>query len=368
VKSLAAALLMLFAVFAFVLPSVAQEAPRRVVLVVTAGGDEARAKSASDAIRAQLGDLAVELVVEPPGTVSSELRDRLDLAARVCKEQDAIGAFFIELERPDDLLLYLVEPEAKRALVRRVKKPVGAEQAGVEELSLIVRSTTSALLEGREIGMEEGPELHPAPPAKPPPAKPPPAKPLPPKPPPPEPPPPGAESTGRLGVGYSGQAYAPESPWQSGLGVALSGSPDDRLFFGLAYVAFAPVEVENDQVRIRVARYPLEALARYEIPVGRLRFAGELGLTAELARRATTRTSSGVLATANDDRWLWGASPRVRVMFEVWRRTRLGVGVGLDVFFNNSKYVADLAGDRDTLLSPYRTRAAADAGLTVDLW
>jgi hypothetical protein len=192
---------------AFALGASAQPAPptaRRVVLVVTAGTDAERAKSVTEAIRAQLGDLPVALVVEEPGQVPSELRDRLDLAAKICKEQDAVGAFFIELERPDDLLLYLVEPEAKRALVRRVKKPPGAEQAGVEELSIIVRSTTSALLEGREIGMEEGPELHPPP--KPPPPKPPPPKPPPPPPKKVAPPQPTSNTTGRLGVEYVGQA------------------------------------------------------------------------------------------------------------------------------------------------------------------
>jgi hypothetical protein len=136
----------------------------------------------------------------------------------------------------------------------------------------------------------------------------------------------------------------------------------------LKYVAFAPVEVENDVVRIRVARYPVEAFARYEIPVARFRFGGELGFQGELARRATTRTSAGVLATANHDKWLFAVSPRATMFYEVLQRTRLGVSVGLDVFLNNSEYVADLGGSRETLLSPYRTRARADVGLAVDLW
>ncbi|MFO0572152.1 MAG: hypothetical protein U0263_41395 [Polyangiaceae bacterium] len=111
----------------------AQE-PRRVVLVVSAGAEEQRAKSTLDAIRAQLGDLPVGLVVTPAESAPKDLRERLDFAAKACKENGAVGAFFIELERADDLLLYLIEPEAKRALVRRVQKTPGAEQAGAEEL------------------------------------------------------------------------------------------------------------------------------------------------------------------------------------------------------------------------------------------
>ena len=340
------------------------EAPRRVVLVVSAGAEEQRAKSTLDAIRAQLGDLPVGLVVTPAESAPKDLRERLDFAAKACKENGAVGAFFIELERADDLLLYLIEPEAKRALVRRVQKTAGAEQAGAEELSLIVRSTVGALLEGREIGMEEGPELRPAPAPKPPEPVPAPEKP---RPPPPKLPP-ASHSTGRLAAHYSGEAFAPEAQWQSGLGIELSASPDGLLYFGLGYVALAPVEVETDAARVRVARYPLRAFVGYEVPSDRFRFVGQLGLVGELDRRSTTKTAGGVEPTESGDRLIWAASPRVLARYVVWDRTSVGVGVGLDVFFNNSQYVAELPGRRETLLSPYRARAEALAGLAVDIW
>lgn len=338
--------------------------PRRVVLVVSAS-DAARAESLMGAIKAQLGDLPVALVVEEPARVPSALRDRLDFAAQACKQHDAVGAFFVEAEQVDDILLYLVEPAAKRALVRRVKKTAGAEQAGVEEMSIIVRSTVGALLEGREIGMEVGPEIAPPPkPAEPPPKP----KPTPPRPAPPRPPEPERHGLGRLAAHYAGESFAPEAPWQNGLGVELSGSPDGQLFFGLGYVAFAPVEVEGDAARVRVARYPLRALVAYEIPVERLRFAGQLGFVGELDRRSTTKTGTGVVPTESADTLLWAVSPRVTARYEVWSRTHLWAGVGLDVFLSNSEYVADLPGRREALLSPYRTRAQASLGLAVDLW
>lgn len=334
---------------------------RRVVLVVSAA-DAARAESLTGAIRAQLGDLPVAVVLES-GEVPSGLRERLDYAATACKKHDAVGAFFVEAEREDDLLLYLIEPAAKRALVRRVKKTAGAEQAGVEEMSIIVRSTVGALLEGREIGMEAGPEIAPPPKKPPPPAPAPPKKP--PPPPPPEPPP---EGVARLAAHYAGEAYAPEATWRSGLGVELSGSPDGQLFFGLGYVALSPIEVETESARVRVARYPLRAFVSFEIPVARFRFGGQMGVIGELDRRSTTKTGAGVMPTDSADTLSWALSPRVTARYQVWSRTHLWAGVGLDVFLSNSEYVAELPGRREALLSPYRTRAHASLGLSVDLW
>jgi hypothetical protein len=355
---LKARLLVLLALLLCVSTSFAQ-AQKRVVLVVGAG-DADRARVVMDAIRAQLGDLPVALVVtegEPP----KELRERLDFAAAACKKNDAVGAFFIELERADDMLLYLVEPEATRALVRRVKRP-DSDAAGVEELSLIVRSTVSALMEGREIGMEEGPELA----KKPPPPKAPPA----PKPPPPPPkpiPPPARTSTARLAAHYAGEAFAPETPWLSGLGVELGWSPDSLLFFGLGYVATPGAEAQSDTASIRVTRYPLRAYVGYEIPVDRFRVAGQLGFIAEHSRRTTTQTSGPILATADSTRFSFGVAPRAIGRFEVTPHALIWVGVGLDVFFNNSEYVVEVDGKNEPLLSPYRARARADLGLAVDL-
>ncbi len=343
----------------------AAEPDRRVVLLLSSG-DEARRDILVGAIRAQLGDLPVGVVVERAEGPTEKLRDRLDLAAGACRKHAAMGAFFLEAELADDLIVYLIEPEAKRALVRRIKKTQGAEQAGVEEMSLVVRSTVGALLEGREIGMEQGPEIAP----KPPPAAVPPPVVAPPVARPREAPAPGPRDPfrARLDAHYSGESYAPEVGWQSGLGVELSVSPDGVSFFGLGYVASAPVEAERDAARVRVGRYPLRAFAGYEIPIDRLRFVGQLGVIGELDRRSTTKTAGGVAPTESDDQLGWAVSPRVGVRYDVGQRTSLGLGVGADVFLNVSESVVDLPGGRETLLTPYRVRPRAAAGLAVDLW
>lgn len=356
--------LLALAVLLGVASAAAAEPDRRVVLLL-ANGDEARRETLVGAIRAQLGDLPVGIVVERAEGSTEKLRDRLDLAAGACKKHAAMGAFFLEAELADDLIVYLVEPEAKRALVRRIKKTQGAEQAGVEELSLVVRSTVGALLEGREIGMEQGPELAPKPAPKPAPV---PAAP-PPAPPRDAPAPrPRDQSRARLDAHYAGESYAPEVGWQNGLGVELSASMDGLLFFGLGYVASAPVEAERDAARVRIGRYPVRAFAGYEIPLDRLRFVGQLGLIGELDRRSTTKTAGGVAPTESDDQLGWAVSPRVGVRYDVGQRTSVGLTVGADVFLNVSEYVVDLPSGRETLLTPYRVRPRAALGIAVDLW
>lgn len=347
------------------LASVSAAEPARKVVLLLSSADEAQRETLVGAIQAQVGDLPVSVVVQKAETVPEKLRERLDLAGSACREHGAMGAFFVEAEAADDLIVYLVEPEARRALVRRIKKTRGAEQAGVEEMSLVVRSTVGALLEGRAIGMEEGPELEPAPPPQEPPVvidRPAPERPV---------PAPARESStvrARLDAHYSGEAYASQAPWQNGLGIELSGSPDGRLFFGLGYVASPPVEVERETARVRVGRYPLRAFTGYELPFDRLRLMGQLGVIGELDRRSTTKTAGGVAPTESDDSLSWAVSPRVSLRYEVWPRTSVGAGVGLDLFVNNSEYVVELPAGRETLLSPYRARARALAGIAVDVW
>lgn len=337
--------------------------PRKVVVLLPASVDAARQEAVLGAIRAQLGDLALELVIERPAEVPADLRDRLDLASRAAETHGAMGVFVLEIERAGDLLVYLVEPEARRALVRRVQAP-GSEAAGFEELSLIVRSTSSALLEGREIGMEQGPELAPKPPPRPEPEAPPP-------PPPPRPagkPPQRSTSTGRLGAFYVGEGYAPEASWQSGLGLRLSGSPDRRLFVGIGYVLFPPVDIDTETVAARVTRHPAEAFASYELPLDQVRVGAELAVRAELATRRTLRAGSGLEPTPDDRRWLWGAAARALVRWVLSERVALGAALGADISFNDSEYVVDASGQQDPVLRPRAVRPHAELGVVVDLW
>ncbi len=196
---------------------------------------------------------------------------------------------------------------------------------------------------------------------------PPPPKP-PAKPPPPKPPEPRRGSTARLAAHYAGEAFAPETPWLSGLGVELGWSPDSQLFVGLGYVAIPAAEAINETASIRVTRYPVRAYVGYEIPVDRFRVAGQLGFIAEYSKRSTTQTSGSILATADKSTGLFGVAPRAIGRFEVAPHALIWVGVGLDVFFNNSEYVVEVAGRPEPILTPYRARARADLGLAVDLW
>jgi hypothetical protein len=361
-KRIAAALLV--AVWAS-LPSTALGEPvRRIVLIVLRGLDEARQQAALGAVRAQLGDLPVEVVVEQPEQMPSGLRERLDLAAETARSHGAVGAFVLEIDRADDLLVYLVEPAARRALVRRVESSASLA-AGFEELSLIVRSTSSALLEGREIGMEEVTELAARPPPEPEP-EPPPPPPPPPRTPAPKPEP--RATTGRLAAHYVGEGYAPESGWVNGLGLRVSISPDGRLFAGLGYALFPPIDVDTGTAAARVTRHPAELFAGYEFPVERVRLGLELGARMDVVARSTVRTDPGIEPTPDDRRVLWGMAGRAVVRWLLSDRVAAGASLGAESFFNDSHYVVDLAGEREAVLRPRSVRPHAELGVAVNLW
>jgi hypothetical protein len=356
---------LIVAVWASLASTASAEPLRRIVLIVPRLVDPARQQAALGAVRAQLGDLAVQVVVEQPAQMPDALRERLDLAAQAAKSHGALGAFVLELDRSDDLLIFLVEPEARRALMRRVESPA-SEAAGFEELSLIVRSTSSALLEGREIGMEAVAELAPAPgpapelEAAPPPQLPPRERPQ------PEPSP--TRSSGRLAAFYVGEAYAPEAGWLSGLGLRVSVSPDGHWFLGLGYALLPPLEVDTGTAAARVTRYPGEAFAGYEFQIERARLGAELGARIEIVTRATVRTDPGMEPTPDDSRLLWGMAGRALLGWLLSDRVSVGAALGAETFFNDSDFVVDVAGERRPALRPRSVRPRAEAGVAVNLW
>ena len=344
------------------LPAAAADA-RRVVLMVPESVDPARQEAALSAVRAQLGDLPLEVIVERPEALPADLRERLDLASRAAKTHGAMGTFVLEIDRSDDLLIYLVEPEARRALMRRIESR-GSEAAGFEEMSLIVRSTSSARAEGREIGMEAGPELRPPPPEP----EPEPAEPVvipPPKPPPAEP---ESASTARLAAIYVGEEYAPEAGWQSGLGLRLSFSPDGRLSAGIGYTLLQSVTVDSGVAAARVTRHPGEVFVAYELPIERVRLGGLVGARLEVATRTTLRTGAGVEPTGDDTRFYAGTALRGLVHWLLTERVAIGAALGADIFFNDSQYVVEVSGETRPVLRPRTVRPRAEAGVTVDLW
>jgi hypothetical protein len=332
-------------------PALADEPPRKAVVLMRAGGiDAATWDAALLAIRAQLGDIAVRVAVER-GPDRDDLRAAIDAAKAFAAGDHAIGAFWLSAQGPD-VMLYVAEPTGGRVLVRRVQG--GAEAAALEEIAVIARGSVEALLEGRAIGMEPiarppTPEAPRAVPTRIADARPP------------------DRTLARTLVALSGDAFAPTTPWQAGLAIGAAWSPLDRVFIGAGYALFGAVDVEAGPASARVSRHPLEIGLAYEVPFGPVSIGGEMLGELDALTRTTTRVGAGVRAAPDDLRWLGAVGGRARVLYQVAPPFRVFVNGGVDVLLNAFQYVIEGASGGTSVLAPNRFRPRLDLGLAVDL-
>ncbi len=118
----------------------------------------------------------------------------------------------VVLDRDADVLtLLVIDARSGRALVRRVRAPVGNEATAVEEASVIVRSTLGGLIEGGEIDVqgEPAPLPSPSPSTQ--------VRPV-------------SAPRFRVRAGYSGLSFSEDVPWSSGARLAGALSFGERYY------------------------------------------------------------------------------------------------------------------------------------------
>jgi hypothetical protein len=364
-----------------------------VVFVDDAPATQGRSAAVLGAIRAELVDLDVAVRVIS-ATGPPDVRGRME---RVAGEKSAsgrtLGALWLDLATPD-LLLFIANADGTRVLIRRIRVVKGAEGAAIEEMGIVVRSTVSALLEGRAIGMEGAASSPtPLPQPGPPPSvlpgapasetPPPVARPVPdatfaPRPapsarsvvgPPPTPTRSEAASLGRLraSIDYVGTVFTSPGSWQSGLLLGARYVTSFRGYVGAGYTLFPTAVTGADGVVLGLQERPIDAVLGYErLVVPRLRLAGEIVLVADVATRSSQAVPSGFHSTPDATRALWAASPRVRGELRAFAGVWVGAGVGADVGLGNFAYV--VSPDTGAVVRPLPVRPRVELGVTVDLF
>ena len=89
--------------------------------VIAQGTPAAQKDAALSAIRSQMVDVPIRIVVEEMTIPRGDMRVGIDLAVELAVRNAAIGTFWVDLDREGDLLLYLTEPQGSRLLVRRIR-------------------------------------------------------------------------------------------------------------------------------------------------------------------------------------------------------------------------------------------------------
>src|SRR5262249_37897292 len=78
-----------------------------------------------------------------------------------------------------------------------------------------------------------------------------------------------------VGVGYKEISFAPEAPWQNGVGVSIAGGLGRGFYLTLKYSFLAPMTIESGGLRAHLVRRPAEIAATY-------RSDATIGLRAEI--------------------------------------------------------------------------------------
>ena len=323
---------------------------RREVVLLTTGARPARDAALLRALRAQLTDLPVSVLVRRidvlPGTA--------DASGREEGQAEAVVARCWLRERADGGVdVHLADPRARRLLVRTVS---AAEVGHTETIALLLGLAVRALLLGGGIDVQpprprEGPRPPPVRVTVEPPRRPP--------------------RQGRrvtLALSYLWTAVSRSHPGVSSGVLELAGRlPRGWALLGMVALG-EPLQVDRTALRLRLARYPVALGARWAVTRRRLTLGASLALGLEVLRAALEPRQLGV-APADD----W-ADVTARLIPEVHLQVRLGwrlsvrLDLGAEVVLNPRRYTAAVQGGGiDVLLYPWPVQPRARLGLVLEL-
>jgi len=335
-------------------------------VLVEGSPPSAESSSFLRAVRDHLGDLGVRIVIAGAPQGSRTLVATVRAAREAAVREGAEGAVWVDLSRPGDIVLYLLEPQTPRLWTRKLRTRDETPATSVERVGLVARWAVAALIEGRQVEMDPDPEtvaiatVDTPPPAQ---RPPPPAQPPPPPPPPRTPPTSGAT----LGASYVGSSFSSDVPWQSGVALFLQWQTASGVFVGAGYRFVLPANLESSTATARISRHPAELSVGHRFRHPSFFWYGELGAILDYTVRSTPTVSAGYNPEPQSSRVGVGVSPRGGAAWLLTPRIWVITTVGLDVFFSNASYVVAGA-TPGTAMSPWALRPRGELGIAADLW
>ncbi|HWB80461.1 MAG TPA: hypothetical protein VG755_36100 [Nannocystaceae bacterium] len=331
----------------------------RVVVLVPRSSDR-RVDDVVASVRAAVLPEQVELVLVPQ---ADEGATRIAQAQRAADDYDASGVFWLDLRDASAYSVYLWLPEKGTLLRRRVTESAQSVEAAIEAMAIIVRSGTLALASGRDVAMEAiDPAVLEEKPVEPTVVVP--TQPI--EPPPPKPAPPPKERRLWLSFGYEGLGLGRAMPWQSGGAIELSFAVHRFVKLGGAYAVVGGAKVRSP-AELSILRHEIAAVLGIGGAVHpRVRIEARLLPALELVQwRAPAQDRRGVRATPK-------LAVELALRIHLAPRLTLDVGPGADVALTSSPFVlceatagACTGADRQVVLTPWRVRPRARAGLSV---
>jgi hypothetical protein len=309
-------------------PALADE-PARVVMIAPTGDRELNQRAA-EAVAAQLGDLLVTFELEWVDEMPPEMRAQVDRAREVTARRRATAVFWLDLTQPEQLFLYIDEPEGGRILVRSISSEGEGVESTLETAAVIIRGAVKSILAGVQVGVEappEQPEERPGP-------------------------------TGELDVflSYALMLYSSEELLLHGARIGLSARLAAWARIYLAYRLQLPLEIETAYVGLDVSPHPMEIGLAGRFHLGDWYIEAGAGLVVDVVTIDVTALEDDVMARSVDHRWLFGAVPSLAVGRNLGRIASIYLAVSADVLFNEHWYAVDTPEGTQTVLRPWNVR------------
>ncbi len=307
------------------------------VLMIAPRTDIEMSRRTWEAVRGQLSDLPVSLVIEWVDTLEPDLRSQIQQARRAAERTMAITVFWADLSVPDQVYLYLSQPTGERILVRSVATEGGGDEGRLETLAIIVRTSVRAVLEGGQIGIQ---------------------KPVPEE----ENATSGTNGKLEIGLSYSLSPFAAGNEWLHGPGIQLSAILKNSVLFIIAYRILLPVYLEKQGVSLQLSSHPFVLGSAYRWRLKAWSF--DLGATffADLVTAKVRQRDYQITPKQPQDQWMFGFSPLVRVGWSPSQFATLFGGVAIDIVFNQPEYIVSMRTSEETVVAPWTARPVIQLG------
>jgi hypothetical protein len=339
--------------------SIAQAASNSVVFFAPSNLSADTRSALEDALTTQLLVLPAALHFEVRDAAPQELEQRMELARSAAREHDSVAVFWLEARGDAPWLLYALDAQAERVVVRPLASRGSSAEAAVEAVALIVRASADALLHGQPLPaaapgprttITTMPEIQrdaaawPVEQAYRP------------------------SSALRLGIAYIGTTFARVLPWQSGLAVRASWLWPSGPYVGIGYTFWPAATITSAPVDFLVERYPFSLHAGLRFAGRVFTFSGELGAEIESRTRRTLRVSTPQFdADPPSRKTIASVSPKLEVEYTLTSWLRIFAGLGIDVVLDNFEYSTENHETKEiqTVVKPYGLRLTLHAGVAV---
>lgn len=291
----------------------------------------------SDAIRAQTGDLSLEITfIEDEESAHQALFFSMEKASALAEKHDADFVFFIRQNDAGRLAIHVFERINETMMVKEVITEDESSGIQVETAAIMVRSYLKLLAEGAHIGIsppaaqekreEEAGKKKPGP-----------------------------KHVLEILFSYHMDTLAREKPLVHGISAGLGFSPSvfKNVYFELGYKMSSAFSVGDNRVHMEVSHHPFVLGIRYQFIHKKLRMLPGVSVLLEYVRKKVITPGESYGAAVDSSALNVALTPSIRFSLGVLENFDLFLQVGMDIYLRRQDYIYEIDGNRYKTISPW---------------